>query len=482
VAEAVAAEGTHGKIDRLRHAIGVPLAIVLAAAVWWMNTPEGLSPEGHKALALFTGIFVLYLTEAIPLAISSLLVVPVAVLIGLANVRGALEGFASSSVYLILGAFILATAMVKTRLAERITYRILDRIGCSPVRITLGVTLANILLAFLVPSTTARTAILLPVCLSILELFAREGRSKFAVNLLLTLTFTNATISAGILTATVPNPVTIEFLTKAGATSIGYASWFLYGFPPALIMTFVTWGMLQWVFRPEPTVATSGAEAVIGKSLQSMGSMSSAEWRALAVFILVVALWATQEWTKLDTTVVCLVGACLLFLPRFGVIDWSDANKGVSWQIVLIAGGGISLGELLMKTGAAKWMATSIFNLLGLGGASTLVLLVVVMLILVYLHFIFVGTTAMATALLPIVLAMAQHAQINPAVLLLPAGMIIGGYPVLMFYNTLPNIIVYGTGKLRVEDFLRVGIAISAIACVVYAACAASYWRWLGLF
>ncbi|HXX82437.1 MAG TPA: anion transporter, partial [Casimicrobiaceae bacterium] len=84
MAEAVAAEGTYGKIDRVRHAIGVPLAIVLAAAVWSMKTPEGLSPEGHKALALFTGIFVLYLTEAIPLAISSLLVVPVAVLIGLA--------------------------------------------------------------------------------------------------------------------------------------------------------------------------------------------------------------------------------------------------------------------------------------------------------------------------------------------------------------------------------------------------------------
>jgi len=77
---------------------------------------------------------------------------------------------------------------------------------------------------------------------------------------------------------------------------------------------------------------------------------------------------------------------------------------------------------------------------------------------------------------------MAQTAHVNPLVLVLPAGMIMGGYPLLMFYNTLPSIFVYGTCKLRVEDFPRVGIAICAIACAVYALCAATYWRWLGLF
>ena len=161
----------------LLKAVGVPLAIVAAAAIWFAPTPETLSLEGHKALALFGGIFVLYLTEAIPLAIASLLVVPAAVLSGITNVRGALDGFAASPVYLIVGAFILATAMVKTRLAERITYLILARIGTSPTRITLGVTLVNIVLAFLVPSSTARTAILLPECLSILAIFgAAPGR------------------------------------------------------------------------------------------------------------------------------------------------------------------------------------------------------------------------------------------------------------------------------------------------------------------
>jgi hypothetical protein len=88
------------------------------------------------------------------------------------------------------------------------------------------------------------------------------------------------------------------------------------------------------------------------------------------VFVLVTCLWATQGLAGLDTPVVCLMGACLLFLPRLGMMDWNDANKGVSWQVLLIAGGGVSLGDILLKTGAASWLANSIFHALGLAGAS----------------------------------------------------------------------------------------------------------------
>jgi anion transporter len=479
--QAVMAVGGRGELGGVRRNLGVPLAVILAAAVWFMAAPKGLSLEGQRALALFAGVFVLYLTEAIPLAVTSLMVVPAAVLMHVANVRVALDGFSSASTYLIVGAFILATAMVKTGLAERITYLILLKTGCSPARITLGVTLANIVLAFLVPSATARTALLLPMCLSILSLFGSGVRSKFAVSLLLILAFTNATIGAGILTATVPNPVTVEFLAKTGRI-VTYTDWLLYGFPPALLMTLLTWWFVQRIYREKHEDLQEGVDHIIREKLAAMGKTTPAEWRALSVFLLVTLLWATQKWTQFDTTVVALLGDCLLFLPGFGVLKWGDAHKGVSWQVVLVCGGGVSLGDILMRTGAAKWVAVSVFRLLGIQGASTLLILIVVMLILQYMHVLFVGTTAMATAILPIVLAMAEAAHVNPLVLALPAGMIVGGYPLLMFYNTLPNIIVYGTGKLRVGDFPRVGVPLCGVACIVYAICAATYWRWLGLF
>src|SRR5262249_2526418 len=148
-----------------------------------------------------------------------------------------------------------------------------------------------------------------------------EGRTPFAVKLLLTLAFTNATISAGILTATVPNLVTVEFLAKAGRP-VTFTDWLVYGFPPALVMTFLTWVVIQLVFKSGEASARPTASAVVEMRLVEMGRTTAAEWRSLAIFLLVVAGWATQSWTKLDSTVVCLIGAGLLFLPKIGVIDW----------------------------------------------------------------------------------------------------------------------------------------------------------------
>ncbi|WP_456736182.1 SLC13 family permease [Bradyrhizobium sp. USDA 4459] len=470
----------HASFDAIRRGVGIPLAVGIGLAVWTAGAPEGLSPLGHRALVLFSAVFILYLTEAIPLAITSLVIAPAAVLLGIATPASSLSGFSSSSVYLILGAFILAAAMVKTRLAERITYGILKVAGGTTTRTTLGVTIANIVLAFLIPSSTARTAVLLPVCLGIASVIEGEGRIRFVVSLLLTLAYTNATISAGILTATLPNPVTADFLAEA-ERPVTYVDWLIYGFPPALIMTFLTLFVVQVVVGTEERHDAPLAGDAIAKRLSEMGRTTPAEWRTLVIFVLVVVGWVTQGWSKLDTTVICLTGAGLLFLPKLGVIDWADANRQISWQVILVSGGGITLGDLLIKTGAADWLAVEIFHGLGLGGAGRVTMLLIVMIVLQLLHVLFVGTTAMATGIIPIVLALAETAQVDPRVLVLPAGMIIGGYPVLMFYNTLPNIMVYGTGRLTVLDFPKVGVPVSLLACIVYAICASTYWRWLGM-
>jgi anion transporter len=477
----MSADNEKGVIDSLREKYGIPLAIMAMLILWYMPAPEGLPPAGQKALAMFAGIFILYLTEAIPLVATSLAVAPLAVLMGIAKVGAALAPFASSSVFLMLGAFILAAAMIKTKLAERITYIILHLLGSSTRRITVGIMAANIILAFLIPSSTARTAVLLPVCVSIIALFAGTGRTKFAANLLLTLAFTNATISAGILTATVPNPVTVEFIQKAGGAAISYAEWLKIGFPPALLMTLLTWLLIQYLFPPEEKQIPGGDQYVAAR-LKAMGPMNGKEKFSLLIFTLVVVLWATGTVTKIDTTTACLAAAIPLFFPKVGVMNWNDANPHIGYNVLLITGGGLSMGGILMNTGATKWLAATVFAAFGLHGMTILVLLLVVMFIVQFMHLFFAGTTVMATAFLPLVIALGMEAGLPPAVLALPAGMIIGGYPLLMFYCTSPNIMVYGTERLALSDFPKVGVPVSILACIVYAICAATYWRWLGLF
>ena len=473
-------DSNKSKVDQLRENFGFPLAVIAFLLVYFLPAPAGLPAAGQKALALFSSVFILYLTESIPLVVTSIAIVPMAAFLGLAKVGPALAPFAASSIFLMFGAFILAAAMIKTKLAERITYLILSVVGSSTLKITVGVTLANVILSFLVPSSTARTAILLPVCLSIIGLFEGEGRTKFGANLLLTLAFTNATISAGILTATVPNPVTNEFIQKAGGAAISYMEWLKIGFLPAAIMTVLTWLLIQYMYKPEYDEIPGGA-AYVENKLAAMGKMTRDEIYTLFVFIGVVVLWATGSITHIDTTIACLAAAVPLFLPKVGVMNWNDANKHIGYSVLLLTGGGLTMGTLMMNTGATKWMATSVFSMFGLHGMAVVVLLMLVMFVVQFMHVFFVGTTVMATAFLPMVVALGVEAGLPPAVLALPAGMIIGGYPLIMFYCTNPNVMVYGSGQLSVGDFPRVGIPISVLACLVYGLCAATYWRWIGL-
>jgi len=282
-------QGQKFKFEIWRQRLGVPLAIICYVLALVMHKPDSLSIPGHKSLALFAGIFVLYLTEAIPLAITSILVVPAGVLMGITSTKNALSGFGASTVYLMMGAFMLGAAMVKSKLADRVTYLIMKLLGDRARNILLGVVLANIVLAFLVPSTVARTAILLPICVGILQIFKTEERSNFAVALLLILAYTNSTISAGILTATTPNPVTIGFIQNASGHLISFGEWFIYGFPPALLMTFFTYWLVSFMYKSEVDQIPGGSDYIAAK-LAALGPLNGDEKRSMCIFGLVVIL------------------------------------------------------------------------------------------------------------------------------------------------------------------------------------------------
>ena len=471
----------------LKQIAGLVGAFAVGAILMNMPTPEGLSVQGQKALALFAAILVLWATEPIPLPIISLMMVPVAVFTGAMGpkdpVGKALSSFATSSAFLIAGALIMSEAMSKTGFAARFIYKLMSVIGSSVKRITFGIMMANIILAFMVPSSSARTAVLLPICIGLIEVFRKstglEGRSKFAVGILLTLAFTNATISAGILTATIPNPITVQMVAKASGHVISYSEWFMYGFPPALLMTFFTWWFIGVVFKPERTELPGGKEFIMGK-LEEMGSMSPAEWKTAFIFLGVVILWMTGSITKIDSTVTVLMGVVALYI--FRIITWADANKTPAFQFMMLLGGGFLIANLLIDTKAADWAASKLFSMMNLNGASTLTILLVVMFVVQYLHIPFMGTTKMATMIMPIVIGIAASANLPATVLAMPAGMLIGGYPLFLFYNTIPNLLVYGTNELKMSDFPKVGIVVCTLACLVYAICAMTYWRWLGLF
>lgn len=466
-------------MNQYKKTIGWLLAISSCVFILQLDQIGGLPPEGQRCLALFFAVFFLYLFESIPAAVVSLAIVPLLVIMNIVEIKLALSGFSSTSTYLIIGSFILAEAMIQSKLGNRITYLIFLKIGVTAKRISFSVVLVNIIMAFMVPSSTARTAMLLPICLNVINEFRGKAieKTKFGANLLLTLCCTNSTISAGILTSTITNPMAVEYIEKETGQIISFTQWFKMGFPPALLVTFIVWVLIQIMFRPEINTLPGGKNFVLEK-LKEIGAISLNEKKSLGIFIFTIVLWIFGDKLGIDSTSACLFGAILLFLPKIGFLEWEDCKKSISLSVVFICSGGISLGAAMSSTGAAGWIAETIFHGLNLANYSPTVLIIALIIIVQFMHVVFAGTATMANVFFPIVIGIANVTGIDPMMTILPTAFMIGGYPFLMFFNTTPNILCYDTGEIQSTDFPKLGFISSVIACIVYILCLLFYWNW----
>jgi len=462
-----------------RQLIGLLFAVLIFLLVISLPVFASLETKGRRCLALFAAVFVLYIFEALPVAVVSLAIVPLLVILRITDIKSALDGFSSSSTYLVTGSFILAAAMLKTGIGKRITCFMLLKIGTQPTKISLGFAVANVVMAFLIPSSTARTAMFLPLCISVINEYTGENKRVFAANLLLTQCVTSSTISAGILTSTITNPLATEYILNATGRVVTFAEWFTWGFPAALIMTAVSWGIIQLFFRVGKGGATGGHEFLHSEMLQ-LGKITAAEKKCVIVISLTVLMWVFGNTIGIDPTTTVLFSSILLFMPGFRVLEWRDCQDNINLSVIFLVSGGISLGAAMNSTGTASWLAQFMFSN-GLEKTSAIVIVIAVIVIVQFMHFFFMGTATMANAFFPILIGIALNIGISAENLVIPAAFMIGGYPVLAFFNTTPNILCYDTGYIKSSDFIRIGIPISIVACALYVLCAYWYWPLVGL-
>lgn len=460
---------------------GLVLAFVSFVTILLIPAIKHLETAGQRCLALFVAVFLLYIFESIPAAVISIAIVPALVVLKITDIGQALSGFSSTSTYLVIGSFILAAAMIKTGLGKRITYHLLLFIGTSPVGISFGLMLVNVIMALLIPSSTARTAMLLPICLSIIHEYSGEKKEKiiYAANLLLTLCVTSSTISAGILTSTVSNPMAVEYIKNTTGQVVSYGEWLVWGFPPAFLMTIISWIIIQLFCRIRKKNGNNGPEYLKNQLVQ-MGKVTFTEVYTAVVIVFTVVLWVTGSYMGIDSTTAAFIGAVLLFMPKCNVLEWKDCQNNISLSVVFIISGGISLGNAMAKTGTSDWLAEQVFGFLSEDIFKAVVIIMAIV-IVQFMHVFFVGTATMANAFFPILISIAMKIGVNPLEIILPAAFMIGGYPVLTFFNTTPNILCYDTGYIKASDFVKIGIPISVIACVIYALCTIWYWPAVGM-
>jgi anion transporter len=476
---------------------GLLAALAALVLILLVPTPEKLPVAGHRMLAILAFAVIIWMTEAIDYAVSAIVIaVLMAFLLGLApNVANpkvllgtsaaltlAFSGFANTALVLVAAALFLAAAMTATGLDKRIALSILSRVGTKTHHVVIGTIIVGFVIALMVPSTTARVACLVPITLGIIAAFGVSKRSVFASMLMITTVQTASIWNVGIKTAAAQNMVAIGFIEKAFNKTITWLDWLIAAGPFAVLMCVALYFVMTRMMPPEVAEVPGGREG-IRKSLAALGPMTASEVKLLVLSVILIAFWATEGVLhRFDTSTTTITAVALMFMPGFGILTWKDAQPRIPWGTVILFGVGISLGTALLQTNAATWLANIVVAEFGLKNASAMFILGVMSLFLVVIHLGFASATALAAAMIPIVIAVLKGVA-TPGINVVGMTMLLQfvvSFGFILVVNAPQNMVAYGTETFTARDFVRTGFVLTIIAFLLIMLLGATYWQWLG--
>jgi anion transporter len=460
-----------GNSTFLRKELCVVVALGAFAAARLSPTLDGLTPLGQSVLGAAAAGTILWVTEAIPLGLTALLVT---VLLGLCpglRFPEVASGFAGEVTFFLVGAVGIGAAVESSGLAARAAGFLARSARNSPTRLYVQMIAGFPILALLMPSAITRNAVLIPAYRDALGAMgiAEQRRTGRAVMLAL-----------GIL-----NPLASSALLTGGTTSIAAAT-LLGGF------SWLGWFVLMAV--PYYALLCCGAVLVrilVGRfepaspnaappsSAAAREPYSAAEKRTLMVLALTAGLWVTDRLHHLSPAVPALVGAALLMLPRVGVISWKTFESRLSWGLILTVGTSLSLAALMTTTGAAAWLGQLLVGRLSGLAHVPVMLLVGLVVAVVLVHLAITNLAACVALLLPINATIAASAGLSPVVTGLATVIAIDAvilYPV----QTAANLMAYETGYFDRGDVMKLGLGMLA-ATITVIVLVLPYWAFIGL-
>jgi len=468
------------RFERWRSTIGFFLGPLASVVVWWLPL-GGLDLRAHRLAAIVTLVVVWWVTEPIPIPATALVGAALMVVAGVASAQVAFAPFASPTIFLFIGSFIVAEALSLHGLDRRVARWLLSTpwVGRSPFRVRFAFgALAASISAWM--SNTATAAMLLPVALGLLSgRSAVLGGPYAGRGLLLTLAYAASIGGVATPVGTPPNLITIGMLNTLAGIEVDFFRWMVVGVPVSLGMYAVLTGLTRWLYPVRAAAASRGKIAVPG--MAEIGPWGRAQTNCLIAFGLAVALWVSPgaialRWgtasdvyklisARLDEGTVALLAAGLLFvLPvdwrrRRFTVGWNDAAR-IDWGTILLFGGGLALGQQMFDTGLAAKIG---HGLVAVSRADSLWTITAVMTVVAVLTTEITSNTAATNMLVPVAVAVAQAAHVSPAP---PAmGVAMGASLAYMLpISTPPNAIVYGTGKVPVTEMIKCGVLLDVLS------------------
>lgn len=474
-------DGQAGAAGKHPRAVGLLVALGAFVLLLVLPAPTGMSPEAWRVTAVAVLMAVLWVTEALPLAATSLVPLVAFPLLGIARAKDAAAPYADPLIFLFLGGFVLGLGLQRWNLHRRIALAIVGRLGTSPARLVGGFLLATAFLSMWV-SNTATAVMMLPVALSVIGLVegAADGgsageRRNLAVGLLLAVAYGASIGGLATLIGTPPNALLAAYMARTHGVEVGFAQWMALGVPLSLVMLALAWVLLAKVMYPVAAGAVAGAEEAVGREARGLGPLSGPELRVGLIFLLTALAWVFRPLVAdyvpgLDDTVIAIAAALALFALPSGapgggrLLDWGAARE-VPWGVLLLFGGGLSLAAAIADSGLAEWLGALIQ---GLGGLPTVLVVLAATLAIIFLTEL-TSNTATAAAFLPLVGSAAVGLGLDPFLLAVPVALA-ASCAFMLPVATPPNAIVYGSGHLAIADMARVGLWLNLLGTLVITA------------
>lgn len=429
------------------------VALVIAAALgvigyFW---PLGLTPVMQGVLAVTLLVAVLWFSEAIPLWVTAIAVPPLLVLFAGLTPTEVYTPFFDPIIALLLGGFMLARAIQKTGLDKRIAHLFIRVCGDRPSMFLLGLMAATAFLSFWI-SNTASTLIMIPIGLAALTASRIvPGKSEYSKSVVLGIAYAGTVGGIGTLVGTPPNMIAVRFLSEAGI-QVGFLEWMLYALPLVIPMIVIIWAFLAFMHRPE-------IKKVKVPEVKERG-LNRNQRITLAVFGLTALLWVTEGLHGVHYSVVAMLPVVAFYLT--GVLGKGDLAR-IGWPVLILVGGGLSLGAAIYSSGLAFLIAQALGAVL-MGHSLFLVLLIVALVSVGFTTF--AANTATAAMFIPVVLPLAGILGVHPQALVLLVGMVVS-LDMIVPVGTPPSAIAYGTGYIKVRDMVKAGLPLSLIGAVL---------------
>lgn len=476
--------------ERWMRYLGFPGGILLFLAILYLPPGAGLSAAAQAGAACFALALVWWVTEPFPTYVTSLVLMFLLLVTRVATDKTIMYVLGMDVIWLNLLAFILSSMLVKVKLAKRMALWLILRFGKKASWALLAFLILHMILAPLIPATAARAVMTLPLIVVVAAIYGatEEDNNNFGRNLLLLNLCCISILSSMTMAGSAANLIAVGMIQTMADQRVYYVDWVKVGAPVAVLTMFIMWWVGQKVlFRiplPQQEPQLQGGLGLVRDQYQALGPLTKPEKKAIAIFSLVLALWMTDifhlQWfgVEISAPFAALLGAVIVLFPRYGVLQWSEAE--IPWHLLIFSAGAYAGGLALDDTGAAAWGVKVLFGSFDLKSVPFGVAYTIVIAVMMYSHLLTTSKTVRTLIMLPIIISLAKSLGWNPIAFALPAALCIDwvvGLPI----SGKPNVILFSTNQYSVGDNFKYGMTACTIGVVILVLSAMTWFHWIGL-